>query len=89
MAAISNSVFAKLQPLVPTPTSEATTPGSTVEKYLTRKETAKRLNITLPTLNRYTKQSKVTGYRVGARVLYKNSEIDGCLLKIKGGSNYE
>ena len=87
VAAISNSVFAKLQSIVPAANNDAATPVSTVEKYLSRKTTAERLDITLPTLNKYTKKGIVTGYRVGARVLYKNSEIDGCLLKVQFACN--
>lgn len=89
VAAISNSVAEKLQSLPAPQPSEPTTPGSTLEKYLTRKNTAERLGISLPTLTKYTKQEIVKGYRVGARVLYKHSEIDSCLMKIKGGYSYE
>jgi hypothetical protein len=53
-----------------------------VEKYLTRKETAGKLNVSLPTLNEYTKRQYITGYRFGVRVLYKQSEIETCLKKI-------
>ena len=53
------------------------------EGYRTRKETAKMLNISLPTLNEYTKKRILTGYRVGVRVLYKQSEIESALVKMK------
>ena len=55
------------------------------ELYRTRKETAEMLNISLPTLNQYTKKRILTGYRVGARVLYKQSEIESALTQIKYG----
>lgn len=55
------------------------------EKYLTRKETAALLNVSLPTLNEYTKGGKIKGYRFGARVLYKQSEIEAALTKINVG----
>ncbi len=55
----------------------------TEEKYLTRKETADLLKISLPTLNDYTKKGKLIGYRLGSRVLYKESEIHANLQKIK------
>ncbi len=51
------------------------------EKYLTRKETAALLNVSLPTLNEYTKTGKITACRFGVRVLYKQSEIDTRLQK--------
>ncbi len=52
------------------------------KEYLTRKETADILNVSLPTLNEYTKRSLVTGYRFGARVLYKQSDIEAALTKM-------
>ena len=56
-------------------------PTPQVEKYLTRKETADLLNVSLPTLNEYTKTGKITACRFGVRVLYKQSEIEARLLK--------
>lgn len=53
------------------------------EGYKTRKETAEMLNISLPTLNQYTKKRILIGYRVGVRVLYKQSEIESALVKMK------
>ncbi len=50
--------------------------------YATRKEIAATLDISLPTLNKYTKTGKVVGYRVGGKVLYKIEEIEQCLKKI-------
>ena len=52
------------------------------ENYLTRKETAKKLNVSLPTLTGYTKRNIIVGYKFGAKVLYKQSEIETCLKKI-------
>ncbi len=52
------------------------------KEYLTRKETADILNVSLPTLNEYTKRSLVIGYRFGARVLYKQSDIEAALTKM-------
>lgn len=51
-------------------------------QYLTRKETAKRFRISLPTLNELTKSGRVKGYRVGGRVLYKETETDAALTEI-------
>lgn len=55
------------------------------EKYLTRKETADLLSVSLPTLNEYTKTGKITACRFGVRVLYKQSEIDARLTKTSTG----
>lgn len=55
------------------------------ESYRTRKETAEMLNISLPTLNEYTKKGILIGYKVGVRVLYKLSEIESALSQMKYG----
>lgn len=63
--------------------------------YLTRAETAKMLKITLPTLHDWTKSGYLKAYRMGCRVLYKESDIVLALEKVpsfkhkKGGLNYE
>ena len=48
-------------------------------KYLTRKETAAKLRISLPTLNEYTKNGKLIGHRLTGRVLYREDEINDAL----------
>lgn len=53
------------------------------EKYLTRQQTADFLNIALPTLHRHTKSQKIPSYRIGGRVLYKQSELETSLSKYK------
>lgn len=58
---------------------------SPAEKYLTRKETANQLNVSLPTLNEYTKRNLITGYRFGVRVMYKQSGIEAALKQMKYG----
>jgi len=45
------------------------------EGLLTRVEAARLLHVTLPTLRLHTRTGKLKGYRLGARVLYKRSEI--------------
>jgi excisionase family DNA binding protein len=42
---------------------------------LTRKDAAKLLSISLPTLNEWSKNGQIKGYRIGTRVRYKRSEI--------------
>jgi excisionase family DNA binding protein len=44
--------------------------------YLTRIEVCNILNFTFPTLNKYTKKGILISYRIGARVLYKKSEVE-------------
>lgn len=44
-------------------------------EFITRNETAQILGISLPTLNDWTKQGLIVGYRIGTRVRYKKGEI--------------
>jgi len=67
------------------------TSGSTIDEFLTRREAAKRLKISLPTLHSYSKAGITPRHFLGNRVLYKASEIDlapqkaaGVLLNKKG-----
>jgi excisionase family DNA binding protein len=61
--------------------------------YLSRKEVAKLLKITLPTLHDWTKLRYLKAYKMGTRVLYKESEVIETLEKVpsfkhrKGGLN--
>jgi len=54
-----------------------------ITKYLTRKEVAELLSISLPTLNEYTKTGKLKGFRIGGRVLYCANEIQNSLTEIE------
>lgn len=58
---------------------------SPAAKYLTRKETAEQLNVSLPTLNQYTKRNLITGYRFGVRVMYKTTDIEASLKNMNYG----
>jgi excisionase family DNA binding protein len=44
-------------------------------EYLSRKEVAKLLKITLPTLHDWTKLGYLKSYKIGTRVLYKQCEV--------------
>lgn len=50
--------------------------------FITRKEVAGILKISLPTLNDWTKQGWLKAYKMGNRVLYKRSEVEGTLLNL-------
>ena len=52
-------------------------------KLLTRKDTAKFLCISLPTLHEWTKNGIIKAHRIGSRVLYKKEEIIQALLQIQ------
>lgn len=51
-------------------------------KLLTRKEAAEFLDITYATLNTWTKQGRVTAYRIKSRIYYKEEELLASLEKI-------
>ena len=52
-------------------------------ELLTRKEAAKLLGVSLPTLSDWTKTGKVLGYRIATRVRYKRAELETSLSQIK------
>jgi hypothetical protein len=63
-------------------------PSATVApKFHSRKGTASALNISLPTLDRYSKSGMIAPTKIGSRVLYSEDEIKRCAdyftLKIK------
>lgn len=49
----------------------------------TRQETAELLDISLPTLNEYTKQGFIVAYRLGYKVRYRLEDIQNSLTRIK------
>ena len=51
--------------------------------YLSRKEVASLLKITLPTLHDYTKQGWIRSYKIGSRVLYKPNEVQEAIEKVQ------
>jgi len=52
------------------------------EKYLTRQETAKILQVTLPTLSDWVKRGKIRAYKINTRVRFKKSDIDAALQEV-------
>ena len=51
--------------------------------FITRKEAAQLLGISLPTLHFWTKDGKIPAFRIGNRVRYKKSEVIESLNKIR------
>ncbi|HTI60771.1 helix-turn-helix domain-containing protein [Mucilaginibacter sp.] len=49
----------------------------------TRQETAQLLDISLPTLNEYTKHGFIVAYRLGYKVRYRLKDIEAALVRIK------
>ncbi|MDE3235914.1 MAG: excisionase family DNA-binding protein [Bacteroidota bacterium] len=62
-------------------------------KFITRKEVARLINVTLPTLNEWTKLGWLQSYKIGSRVLYKEAEVISAIdklatFKYKKGGNH-
>ena len=51
------------------------------DEYLTRKQCAERLHITLPTLHSYINKGVLVAYKIGRRTLFKSEEVDAALNK--------
>src|ERR1043166_622439 len=77
-AEISDDVFSKVAPLI----RSATTPKQETE-FLSRKQAAQLLGVSLPTILDWTKTGKITGYRIASRVRYKRHELEQSLSQIK------
>jgi len=54
-----------------------------VDHMLTRKEVAKMLSLSLPTLTKYVKQGKIPAHRIGNRILFKKTEIIESLKEVQ------
>jgi excisionase family DNA binding protein len=74
--AVRNEIGAFIPPQAPAESAP------TAPEYLTRKQTATRLAVSIVTISDWTKTGKLQGYRIGSRVRYKASEIDGALKAI-------
>jgi excisionase family DNA binding protein len=60
-------------------------PNNLSSEFLSRKDTAKLLGVSLVTLNEWTKTGKVQGYRIASRVRFKRAEVEASLQKINTG----
>lgn len=58
-------------------------------EYLTRKEAAKLLKISLVTISDWNKKGILKPYRIGNLIRYKRDEIEAALIQIKFRSNRE
>jgi excisionase family DNA binding protein len=57
-----------------------------LSNILTRQDTAKILNISLPTLHDYTKRGLIKAHRLGSKVRYKRDEVHAALQQIRTGN---
>lgn len=49
----------------------------------TRKEVAKLLSVSLPTLHEWTKDGVITAYRIGSSIRYKHADVQKALVEIQ------
>ena len=54
---------------------------NTKANYLTRKQAAKKLSISLPTLTSWTNQNRIRSIKIGGRVLYEESDLNNLITK--------
>ena len=53
------------------------------DEYISRKQAAKILKISLPTLSEWSKSGVVKGYRIATRVRYKRRELEQAVKAMK------
>jgi excisionase family DNA binding protein len=58
-------------------------PQSPESRFYSRKETARKLGVTLPTLHVWTQEGRITAHRISGRVLYKAEDINNALQKVQ------
>jgi excisionase family DNA binding protein len=76
-ATISDTIKKELAPF-----TKLIAPATAVTELLTRKQAAKLLSVSLPTLSDWSKTGKITGYRIASRVRYKREELERSLSKM-------
>lgn len=52
-------------------------------KLLSRNKVAEMFNIDLSTVANWQKRNIITGYQIGGRILYKRSELENAIVKLK------
>jgi excisionase family DNA binding protein len=76
--ALTEAVYNRVAPLL-----QSINKPEPETQLLTRKEAAKLLGVSLPTILDWTKSGKITGYRISSRIRYKRHELETALAKIK------
>ena len=51
-------------------------------RYLTRRETARRLRISLVTLTDWVNRGKICAHKIGGRVLFRDNDVEAALNRI-------
>jgi hypothetical protein len=55
---------------------------------LNRRQAAKKLQISLPTLTKYVRHGIVKGYKLDGQIRFKSNEIESSLVQIKTGGRF-
>lgn len=58
-------------------------------EYLTRKQIAEKLHLSLGTLDQYVKKGLINSYTIGHRVLFKSDEINNSLFQSINDQKYK
>ena len=69
----------KIEQIIDKRLSSLAPPREEASEYITRKEVASILKVTLPTLHDWTKLGWLKSYKIGTRVLYKKSEVEAAV----------
>lgn len=56
---------------------------TTLSNYIRRKDLSKRLSVDLSTIHNYTTKGILTAYQIGGVVMYKLSEVENAIVKLK------
>ena len=71
---IANVVRSEMSGFKPVPTE-----SKEGQEFLTRKQTAEKLQVSLVTLHDWTKKGVIQGYRISRRIRYKATEVEAAL----------
>jgi excisionase family DNA binding protein len=58
-------------------------PTRETQEYITRREAANILRISLPTLHSWTVTGRLKSYRIGTRIRYKKSEVLASMMQVR------
>jgi len=91
-----SELLLQIEQIIVTKISNFPTQNQNPSDYLSRKQFAKPLKFSLPTLHDWTKHGMLKSYKIGNRVLYKENEVTNSLERVSsskfkkiGGNSYE
>jgi excisionase family DNA binding protein len=78
-----NDLLQRIEQIIDQRLSSLSPQKESQSDYISRKEVAKMLQVTLPTLNDYTKLGWLQCYKIGNRVLYRRDEVEQSLRQVQ------